>query len=172
MLEHYESGAFPPHSEPELIAFNGCIVAWARIGRPDKAESILWELDKVSRTCERLVPDVVTYNSVLHALVRSRDKRQALNKAISLVQHMEDNCKEQPAISPDSFTYNTLMKVGGCLPFVLLFGSRESSHCHAHTLSPPFYRLGYRVVSRMLPNKPRRFYRKWKSSRHGMMRSK
>ena len=111
MLQQYKSGAFPSQSEPELIAFNGCMTAWARIGRLDKAEEILWEMDTIQKDCARLVPDVLTYNSVLHALVKSRDKRKALRKAIAIVQHMEDNCNEQPAITPGSFTYNSLMLV-------------------------------------------------------------
>ena len=111
MIQHYKGGSFPPDSEPELIAFNGCITAWARIARPDMGERILWDLDQVSRDCQKLVPDVKTYNSVLHAHVKSRDKQKALEKAIEIVHHMEEECEHQPAITPDSFTYNTLMKV-------------------------------------------------------------
>jgi hypothetical protein len=110
MIHHYKDGSFPPDSEPELIAFNGCITAWARIARPDKGERILWDLEQVSRDCQRLVPNAKTYNSVLHAHVKSRDKLKALDKAIAIVQHMEEKCKHQPAVTPDSFTYNTLMK--------------------------------------------------------------
>lgn len=108
MVETYKAGAL---SEPELIAFNGCITAWARIGRSQKAESILWLMDDLRPNCSSLLPDVLTYNAVLHAHVMSKDKKKALEKVIALVQHMETKCEEQPAITPDSFTYNTLMKV-------------------------------------------------------------
>ena len=113
MVETYKAGTLS--SEPELIAFNGCITAWARIGRPEKAESILWLLEDTicwpNNCTTTLQPDVLTYNAVLHAHVMSKDKTKALEKIIAIVQHMEDYCEDQPAITPDSFTYNTLMKV-------------------------------------------------------------
>ena len=111
MLTRFEQGAFPSSSEPELIAFNGVITAWARNGEPTKAEEVLWLLDGIRSKCKNLVPDVVTYNSVLHSHVMSLDRKEALNQIRNLVDFMEANCEEQPAICPDSFTYNTLMKV-------------------------------------------------------------
>jgi hypothetical protein len=110
MVEKFKSGGLYD-SQPELIAFNGCITAWARIGRPQKAESILWLMEELRPSCSSLIPDVLTYNAVLHAHVLSRDKKKALEKALAIVDHMENNCEDQPAITPDSFTYNTLMKV-------------------------------------------------------------
>jgi len=110
MLEYFKEGAFPD-SEPELIAFNGVITAWARNGKPKKAEDVLWLMDKIRPKCKDLVPDVVTYNSVLHAHVMSSNRQEGLENIHKLVNFMESNCEEQPAICPDSFTYNTLMKV-------------------------------------------------------------
>jgi len=111
MLEHFEAGAFPT-SEPELIAFNTVIAAWARIGRRDKAEEVLWMMDGARAKCNSLVSDVRTYNSVLHAYVIGPNKNDALTQIQRLAEFMETNCEEQPGICPDSFTYNTLMKVG------------------------------------------------------------
>jgi hypothetical protein len=110
-LEIYKQGGFPEGSEPELIAFNGVIIAWARIGRPDKAEGVLWAMNEMKSQCQHLVPNVVTYNSVIHAHLRSRDKGKALQRIRKVVRYMEKNAEEQPAIKPDNFTYNTLMKV-------------------------------------------------------------
>jgi hypothetical protein len=112
-LEIYKQGGFPEGSEPELIAFNGVIIAWARIGRPDKAEGVLWTMNEMKSHCEHMVPNVVTYNSVIHAHLRSRDKGKALQRIRKVVKYMETNAQNQPAIKPDSFTYNTLMKVRG-----------------------------------------------------------
>lgn len=109
MLAEFEKGSFPS-SEPELIAFNGVITAWARNGKPAKAEEVLWLMDGLRSKCKDLVPDVVTYNSVLHAHVMSPDRTEALKQIRNLVKFMESSCDEQPAIRPDSFTYNTLMK--------------------------------------------------------------
>jgi hypothetical protein len=110
-LNIYKQGGFPEGSEPELIAFNGVIIAWARIGRPDKAEGVLWAMNEIKSQCKNLVPNVVTYNSVIHAHLRSRDKNMALKRIRKVIQYMEINAEEQPAIKPDNFTYNTLMKV-------------------------------------------------------------
>ena len=110
MLARFKEGAFP-HSEPELIAFNGVITAWARNGMPVEAEKVLWLMNDVRSKCKRLVPDVVSYNSVLHSYVMSPDRTEALKQIRHLVDFMEANCEEQSAICPDSFTYNTLMKV-------------------------------------------------------------
>jgi hypothetical protein len=117
MVDMFQSGGLYD-SQPELIAFNGCITAWARIGRPQKAESILWLMEELRPSCSGLIPDVLTYNAVLHAHVLSRDKKKALENILAIVDHMETNCENQPAITPDSFTYNTLMKVSQ-LPYVL-----------------------------------------------------
>jgi hypothetical protein len=129
-LELYKQGGFPQGSEPELIAFNGVIIAWARIGRPDKAEGVLWAMNEIKSQCQNLVPNVVTYNSVIHAHLRSRDKIKALQRIRKVVRYMEKNAEEQPAIKPDSFTYNTLMKVSfvkegvyGICIFCGIFGS-------------------------------------------------
>ena len=65
MVEQYNAGALV-QSEPELIAFNGVISAWARVGRTNKAKSVLWLMDTFAEQCQSLVPDVLTYNSVLH----------------------------------------------------------------------------------------------------------
>ena len=110
MLDKYRRGAFPAGSEPSLIAFNGVISAWARQGRAEKAQEVLFLMDKIRSTCERLVPDAVSYNSVIYAHLRSPDKEEALKNALSLVQYMEDHQEEQPAIKPNCFSYQVLMK--------------------------------------------------------------
>jgi hypothetical protein len=110
LLDCFKNGQLRD-SEPELISFNGVITAWARIGRPDRAEEVLWMMDKMRADCKNLVPNVVSYNSVLHAHIRSDNKDSALERILAVVKYMEENAKEQPAIKCDSFTYNTLMKV-------------------------------------------------------------
>lgn len=109
MLDNYHRGAFPA-SEPELIAFNGVITAWAKLGNPEKAAGVLWLMEDVQTKCKDLVTDVVTYNTVLHSHVMSSNKTEALREIQKIVNFMEDNSVDQPAIAPDSFTYNTLMK--------------------------------------------------------------
>jgi pentatricopeptide repeat protein len=111
MLNRYQAGAFPVGSEPTLIAFNGVITAWGKTGRVDKAEEVLWLMEDFRPECQELVPDAVSYNSVLHAYtMRNPNKKQALEKALTLVQYMENNYQAQPSITPNTFTYKTLMK--------------------------------------------------------------
>jgi pentatricopeptide repeat protein len=111
MLNRYQAGAFPVGSEPTLIAFNGVITAWGKTGRVDKAEEVLWLMEEFRPECQELVPDAVSYNSVLHAYtLRNPNKKQALEKALHLVQYMENNYQTQPSIKPNTFTYKTLMK--------------------------------------------------------------
>jgi pentatricopeptide repeat protein len=111
MLNRYQAGAFPVGSEPTLIAFNGVITAWGKTGRVDKAEEVLWLMEDFRPECQELIPDAVSYNSVLHAYtMRNPNKKQALEKALHLVQYMENNYQAQPSIKPNTFTYKTLMK--------------------------------------------------------------
>jgi pentatricopeptide repeat protein len=110
MVDQYRAGSFPPGSEPPLIAFNGVISAWGRVGRPDKADKILRLMEKVRLTCSDLTPDAVSYNSVIHAYLRGDDKNKVLQKVLSLVKFMEENEDERPCIKPNTFTYNTLVK--------------------------------------------------------------
>lgn len=154
MVNRYKVCALPQNCEPELIAFNAVSTAWARIGRPDRAENILWLMDDVRGVCKNLVPDAMIYNSVLHAHVKSRDKVKALCKAIVLVRHMEDHCQEQPAIRPNAFSYNTLMKVN-------FEGCQRINHmgCTRSKLaSPPSLpRLGYKAVVWTQQNKQKKY---------------
>ena len=107
MVALHQSGSFPDGSEPPLIAFNGVIVAWSRQGDYNRAAAVLSLLDDVSRLCRNLVPDVVSYNSVLHAYFRSK---APLIKARKLVGFMHQHCDSQPSIRPNSFTYYTYLK--------------------------------------------------------------
>jgi len=104
-VESYEKGLFPEGEEPELIAFNGVISAWARMGKPDKAEEVLWMAEGLRLTCNDLEPNIVSYNSVLHAFVRKKDGTGVLDRVLSIVDYLETNAESRPAIRPDSFTY-------------------------------------------------------------------
>ena len=117
MLKKYKQGAFPEGSEPTLIAFNGVITAWGRIGKPEKADEILKLAEEIRPSCKNLNPDAVSYNTVLHAYLRhitgNKDKNlrtSDLENVRSLVDFMELNKSERPEMSPNSFTYTTLLK--------------------------------------------------------------
>lgn len=111
MLQDFGNGGFKDSAEPELIAFNGVIAAWSRCGRMDKAEEVLWLSNAMRSKCTTLCPDVVTFNGVLHGCIRNKDKKKSLKKMLSIVDYMENHATDQPAMKPDNFTYNTLIKV-------------------------------------------------------------
>jgi hypothetical protein len=123
-IESYGNGDLAAHSEPELIAFNGVISAWARIGRADKAEEVLWMADELGSTCKSLVPDVVSFNTVLHAYIKTKGRARALDQVLHILKHMEDSSAENPAIKPDSFTYSTVLKVRNVRPFTMKYQYR------------------------------------------------
>ncbi len=104
----FERGEFQEGTEPELIAFNGVVSAWARLGRQDRAETVLVMIKRLAQKCSGLRPDIVTYNNVLHAYLKSNDKGTALDRILSLVQKMENN--EHPGVKPDSFSYSVVLK--------------------------------------------------------------
>jgi hypothetical protein len=58
-----------------------------------------------------LVPDVVTYNSILYAYFRDDDKNaNGIERILSIVDFMNENKVEQPLICPDCFTYHCVLK--------------------------------------------------------------
>jgi pentatricopeptide repeat protein len=125
LVDHYLKGSFERGSEPPLIAFNGVISAYSRLGRIDQAEEMLWLMERQVRpTCEQLIPNAISYNSILHGIYRQsqlphstthrnhhrKNKNWALRKALSIVTYMEENSDEQPTIRPNAFSYQTVLK--------------------------------------------------------------
>jgi len=97
--------------EPELFAFNGVITAWARVGRIDKAEEVLWKADDIRLKCKKFALDVYSYNSILHAYIKDKKNTEKnLKKIHEIMTFMEENKKEQPSITPDSFTYHCVLR--------------------------------------------------------------
>jgi len=110
LLSAFEESNFQKDMQPELIAFNGVLSAWARIGRSDKTDALLDTMEQLRSKCMDLSPDLVTYNNVLLAHLKSRDKSVALNKILRIVDRMDEAAKENPLVRPDSFTYSMLLK--------------------------------------------------------------
>ena len=127
LVDHYLNGSFMYGSEPPLIAFNGVISAYSRLGHIDLAEDVLWLMEREVRPkCMHLIPNAISYNSILHGIYRQSQeqpqhsqqhlsnristKYSALQKALSIVSFMEENSIEQPAIRPNAFSYQTIMK--------------------------------------------------------------
>lgn len=106
----YENGCLPEGSEPELIAFNGVLSAWGRLGRVDKTEKVFQDLRRLSEVCENLQPDSVSYNNVIHSYLRSNDKGLALARILEIVDEMEQADSDALSIRPDSLSYSLVLK--------------------------------------------------------------
>lgn len=109
-LVFFRSSSFHSSAQPELIAFNGVLSAWARLGRADKAEAILRDLEELEKRYPSLAPDLVTYNTVMVAHLKTRDKSVALDNVLHGFDRMEKAAKRNPDLHPNSFSYDVLLK--------------------------------------------------------------
>ena len=114
LLDQLEQGSFGPTAVPPLIAFNSVITAWGRARRPDQVEYVLQLLERArQRHPDRVQPDAVLYNSILHSLLSGPLPTDvALQKSLQLLQYMREESLSgrQPAIAPDAYSYYTLLK--------------------------------------------------------------
>lgn len=93
-----------------ICEIDAVISAWARIERPDMAEVILWKANDLRRACRSLVPDVVTYNSVINSYLKHKDRSYGLQRILEIVSYMNGNSEEGPEIAPNCFTHHCLLK--------------------------------------------------------------
>jgi len=112
-IDNFKGGNSSTDQEPELFAFNGVISAWARIGRTDKAEEVLWKANEMRKICISLTLDVFTYNSVLYGYLKDTKSTDNLEKILKIFNFMDKNKKEQPTITPDCFTYHCVLRALG-----------------------------------------------------------
>jgi hypothetical protein len=89
---------------------DGVISAWARIGKAERAEEILWKAIEISKICETVDPDVVTYNSIVHAHLRDTSISNAIDRILSIVDYMNEHKDAKPSITPDCFTYHCVLR--------------------------------------------------------------
>ena len=89
------------------------ISAWARIGRLDKAEEVLWKANEIRVKYKTLVPDIFTYNSIVHGYLKDKNSKSSLEKIMKIVDYMNENKEEQPLIRPDCFTYHCVLRALG-----------------------------------------------------------
>ena len=89
------------------------ISAWARVGRTDKAEEVLSKANEIRIKYKTLVPDIFTYNSIIHGYLKDKNPTNSLEKILKIVDYMDKNKEEQPSISPDCFTYHCVLRAWG-----------------------------------------------------------
>lgn len=110
---------------PDRISFTTCINAWARSAAPDaaeRAEEILNRMEHLAATLaaskntstihirhKDIQPDVITFNSVIHAWANSPHPH-ASNRCERLLQRMElIHHKNNYPLRPDRISYNTVI---------------------------------------------------------------
>ena len=88
--------------------FNVCLDGWAKAGKPDKAEELLWRMmmyqgNNHNNNNSLVKPNDISFNSVLNAWAKSRHP-QAANRAEMLLYTMESY-----GIPPTCESYNAVM---------------------------------------------------------------
>eukprot|EP00957_Ditylum_brightwellii_P207941 15355213-Ditylum_brightwellii.AAC.1 len=112
MMKQYQDGN--DNMEPNVVSFNGVIAAWSNsntIESGERGERLLHQMvDIKSNNSNQMMipPDIITYNSVLHAYATSSKcgSFDAANKALNLLHKMEN---EEFHIKPDVYSYATVM---------------------------------------------------------------
>jgi len=99
LLEQMKSDSL----NPSISDYNRVLGACAKAGDVNKAEMILSEVHGDSS----VQPDVVTYNSVLTAMLRCEDKESA---SLDAMLDILDEMKLDALTKPDVVTYSILMK--------------------------------------------------------------
>lgn len=82
----------------------------ARSGQAERAEEVLWRANEISQKCQSVSPDVVTYNSIVHAYLRDGDMSKAISRIVPIVDYMDQHKEDNPSICPDCFTYHCLLR--------------------------------------------------------------
>jgi len=95
---------------PNAAAFNCVLLAWSRsssMGAQVNIKALMQRMQTLAESTgnSELYPDVVTYNSLLHALSRSDDTSVALLEAQEVFKTMQNT----PGIQPDVITYNVIL---------------------------------------------------------------
>jgi len=103
----------------DLISYNALLHAYSRRGMYREALSLVEELEVkgVKQGNSRLLPDVVSYNCALHALVRTKIEGSRNGKepgidieARKLVEKMKALALNRDAVNPTHSTYTLLLK--------------------------------------------------------------
>jgi len=107
-MENRYNATLDELAKPDVVSYSSVINAWARANRKgygaQRAENILNRMEAAG-----IVPNTITFNSVLKCWAKSRDSR-ALFRAEALFRRMERLHEEGNAdVQPDRITFNTLL---------------------------------------------------------------
>lgn len=120
MITEFQKGRFQLQLAPNIETFNGCINAWAHCCSTDhqedaafRAEAILDKLNMFQTISENgtltnLMPDTVTYNTIIKAYANRSDAKRAeslLGHLVSMYQKTGDE-----RLRPDLVSYSSVLK--------------------------------------------------------------
>ena len=101
---------------PNIVSYNLCIAAWAKIGNGERAENILRNMDSNKNGRHHYCkPNTMTYNTVINAYAKSSDVNAAENAERLLIEMKK--CMEEEGIDshvkPDFFSFSTVINAWG-----------------------------------------------------------
>ena len=111
MLKSYSDGY--ERAKPDSFAFNCIISMLARSKQNEWAENVIHRSlmameNQRKRGNTSVIPDTITYNSVIGKLAQTATKNNA-KKVMKLLATMEENSRSNEAIAPDAITYTNVL---------------------------------------------------------------
>lgn len=98
---------------PSLISFSTVLDAYAKTGQAEAAESLFYKL----KDFKHIEVNTVSYNTVLNALAKSKDK-DAPSRAEALLNHMQQEYESgKKSVRPNQIRYvGNVLEPCGCIP--------------------------------------------------------
>lgn len=94
---------------PNIVSYNLCISAWAKVGNGERAEGILRKMNTLALKDASFQPSTLTYNTVMNAYSKSPDA-DAAEKAEKILFEMKKRADKEGIdyqVRPDFFSYST-----------------------------------------------------------------
>jgi pentatricopeptide repeat protein len=100
----------PESAKPNVISYSTVMNGWAQIGNHERASEVLRIMyDDYVKGNVNAKPDVMAYNTILTAYLRSKEKA-SWNRAAALIEHMKKISNDGVlAVYPDVFSMSTGM---------------------------------------------------------------
>lgn len=102
--------------EPNTVTFNAVLKSWCKSAErdaPEKALKIFERMeDEFRRGNKEVIPDRITYNTLIHILAKS-GRTNAMNNAERILALMETSAESDPSLAPNLFSYNIIIEGWG-----------------------------------------------------------
>lgn len=71
---------------------------------------MLWKANEMRSKCKHLLPDILTYNSIIFGHLSDLKNHGGLERMLQIIDYMKKNKCEQLAIAPNCFTYHCVLR--------------------------------------------------------------